>query len=107
MIPQLSQEDIRDVFGVGQKVLVRDGTAWRTHEILGITVLRHDVYCTHCGMPLLGEPRFWFKGLANFPLEDIIALEDIDPKLRPIPNLIHAKPSAIKQDLAPMEPPEK
>jgi hypothetical protein len=80
IIPEALQPSIRDVFAIGQKVLVRDGTAWRTHEILGITVLRHDVYCPHCGMPLLGEPRFWFKMFANLPLGDIIALEDINPK---------------------------
>lgn len=75
------QEDIRDVFNVGQKVLVRSGTVWRTNEILAITVLRHDVNCPHCGIPLLGEPRFWFKHHGNLPLEDVIAKEDIDPEL--------------------------
>jgi len=77
--PKLRQEDIRDAFGVGQSVLVRSGTEWQTREILGITVFRNDVCCPHCGMPLLGEPRFWFKDYGNIPLEDVMAKEDIDP----------------------------
>lgn len=77
--PQLTQEEIRHVFGVGQKVLVRKGTEWHTREILGITVLRNDADCPHCGRPLLGEPRFWFKDCGNWPLDRIMAVEDIDP----------------------------
>lgn len=79
--PKLGQEDIRDVFGVGQKVLVRQGTEWHTCEILGITVLRHDADCPHCGIPLLGKPMFWFKDYGNVPLDEIMAKEDIDPLL--------------------------
>jgi hypothetical protein len=75
----VGQEDIRDVFGIGQKVLVRSGIDWRTREILRITVLRHDVNCPHCGIPLLGEPRFWFRDWGNVSLESIMAREDIDP----------------------------
>lgn len=77
--PKLTQAGIRDVFAVGQNVLVRWGIDWRTREILGITVLRHDTDCPHCSMPLLGEPRFWFRELGNVSLEDIMAKEDIDP----------------------------
>lgn len=80
--PKLSQDDIRDVFGIGQNVLVREGTELHTREILGITILRRDTQCPHCGIPLLGEPRFWFKGYANVPLEQIMAKEDIDPPPR-------------------------
>ncbi len=76
--PKLTQEDVRNVFGVGQKVLVRVGTEWHTREILGITVLRHETYCPHCGMPLLGEPRFWFNDHGNVSLAEVIAREDID-----------------------------
>jgi len=79
--PKLGQEDIRDVFGVGQKVLVRSGTEWHTREILGITVLRHHVDCPHCRIPLLGEPRFWFNDYGNVSLDEIMAKEDIDPPL--------------------------
>jgi len=32
-------------------------------------------------MPILGEPRFWFKDYGNIPLEEIMAKEDIDPNL--------------------------
>lgn len=77
--PIYTQEDIRDVFGVGQKVLIRSGIDWQTREILKITVLRHDVNCPHCGIPLLGEPRFWFRDWENVSLEGIMAREDIDP----------------------------
>ena len=77
--PKLTQEDIRDVFGVGQNVLVRAGTKWEPREILGITVLRHSTHCPHCGGELLGEPRFWFKDHGNVPLEEVIAREDIGP----------------------------
>jgi len=34
-------------------------------------------------MPILGEPRFWFKDYGNIPLEDIMAKEDIDPNRLP------------------------
>lgn len=76
-----SQEGIRDVFDVGQKVLVRSGIDWRTREIQRITVLRHDVNCPHCGISLLGEPRFWFTDWGNVSLENIMARADIDPGL--------------------------
>jgi len=76
--PKVSQEGIRDVFGVGQKVLVRSGTEWHTREILGITVFRCSI-CPECNMPLLGEPRFWFEDYGNVPLDQIMAKEDIDP----------------------------
>lgn len=79
---KVTQNDIRDVFGIGQNVLVRCGKDWFTQKILDITVLRHDTFCPHCGIPLLGEPRFWFKGCGNVGLEDVMAVEDIDPKLK-------------------------
>jgi len=93
--PKLRQEDIRDVFGVGQKVLVRSGTKWQTRELLGITVLRHDSYCPHCSIPLLGEPRFWFKDYGNVPLEEIMAKEDIDPGLLSKDTITGTKPISI------------
>ena len=77
--PFLRQEEIRSAFSIGQDVLVRDGTAWHTRRIIGITVLRHRALCPHCGMPLLGEPRFWFADYGNIPLSEIMAKEDIDP----------------------------
>lgn len=91
LMPKLRQDDIRDVFGIGQNVLVREGTELRTREILGISVLRH-AHCPHCGIPLLGEPRFWFKGYANVPLEQIMAKEDIDPIAQPMVGTLLAKP---------------
>jgi len=77
--PKLTQDDVRKVFGIGQNVLVRVGTKWETHEIRGITVLRHDAHCPHCGEELLGEPKFWFNAHGNVSLEDVIAREDISP----------------------------
>ena len=75
---KLKKVDATDVFGVGQRVLVRDGNSWHEDEIDGITVIRHDVYCSHCGMPLKGEPRFWFKGgEGNISLNDIMIEADI------------------------------
>lgn len=86
MRPQeMPQESIRDCFGIGQTVLVRTGKDWVSREILGITVLRNNVTCPQCDMPILGEPRFWFKDYGNIPLEDIMAKEDIDPKRLPQP----------------------
>jgi len=79
VISKMRQEDIRGAFGVGQNVLVRCGKDWITREILGITVLRNNVSCPHCEMPLLGEPRFWFKTYGNVSLEDVMAVEDINP----------------------------
>jgi len=64
-----------DVFGIGQKVLVRMGTEWAPREILAITVQRKAT-CPRCGM-LTGEPRFWFKDIGNAPLKDVMAKEDI------------------------------
>ena len=80
--PQVAtdNEGIRDVFKVGQQVLVRNGTAWVSRKILGITVLRNKVVCAYCDAPMLGEPRFWFKDHGNIPLEEIMADEDIDSK---------------------------
>ena len=98
--PKLGQDNIRDVFAAGQNVLVRDGTEWHTREIMGITVLRHDTQCPHCGIPLLGEPRFWFKGCVNIPLEEIMAKEDIDPTAKPTPGLILGKPLASPSRLS-------
>lgn len=94
--PRLDQEDIRDVFAVGQRVLIRDGIDWRTREILGITVLRHDANCPHCNIPLLGEPRFWFKGVSNLTLNEIMAKEDIDPQPKPTPGVMLAIPTKKK-----------
>lgn len=82
MAVQVRQEDIRHVFGVGQHVLVRSGNDWRTQEIEAITVLRNNAMCPHCGMPLLGEPRFWFSDKGNWELADIMAKDDIDPRRR-------------------------
>ena len=78
--PQIAtdNEGIRDVFMVGQQVLVRSGTAWVSREILGITVLRNKVTCAYCDAPILGEPRLWFKDRGNIPLEEIMAEEDVD-----------------------------
>ena len=93
-MPKMRQEDVRGVFGIGQNVLVRCGNNWFTREILDITVLRNDTFCPHCGMPLLGEPRFWFKDYGNIGLEDVMAVEDIDPpmpKKALIPGLVTAK----------------
>ena len=78
-MPKINQEGIRDCFGVGQTVLVRTGRDWVSREILDITVLRNGPTCSRCGMPILGEPRFWFKDYGNIPLEEIMAKEDIDP----------------------------
>jgi len=80
---EMPQESIRDCFGVGQTVLVRTGRDWVSREILGITVLRNNVDCRKCGMPILGEPRFWFVDHGNVSLDEIMAKEDIDPKLTP------------------------
>ena len=82
---KLGQEVIRDVFGLGQTVLVRSGRDWLSREILAITVYRRAPYCPQCNMPILGEPRFWFKDYGNIPLSDIMALEDIDPGPEVIP----------------------
>ena len=80
------QRGIRYCFEVGQKVLVRVGTTWRTSTILKITVLRNGVSCPQCGGSLFGEPRFWFSGYGNWPISEVMATEDIDPSepaLRP------------------------
>jgi len=99
-MPQMTQENIRDCFGVGQTVLVREGKDWVSREILDITVLRNEVSCSQCGMPILGEPRFWFKDYGNIPLEEIMAKEDIDPKRMGSPGLKRGipivKPSSKK-----------
>ena len=74
---KLGQDSIRDVFGLGQTVLVRSGKDWHSREIQAITVYR--------GFPTFGEPRFWFKDFGNIPLSDIMAKEDIDPKPEVLP----------------------
>lgn len=76
---RVSQDTIRDCFGIGQTVLVRSGRDWVSREILDITVLRNNATCRECDRSILGEPRFWFKDYGNIPLEDIMAKEDIDP----------------------------
>ena len=81
------QEQIRNCFGIGQTVLVRSGGDWVSREILDITVLRNGPTCSQCGMPILGEPRFWFKDYGNIPLDEIMAKEDIDPEPRLRPTL--------------------
>jgi len=77
------QDTIRDCFEIGQTVLVRKGNDWVSREIKNITVfrhnLRHSVLCPQCGMPCLGEPRFWFYDYGNVSLNEIMAIEDIDP----------------------------
>lgn len=66
------QEDIRDVFGLGQTVLVRTtGKEWWPREIESITVLRNDDGSL--------EPRFWFHDYGNVPASEVIAEEDISP----------------------------
>ena len=84
---KVSQNGIRDCFGVGQTVLVRRGKDWVSREILDITVLRNGPTCSQCNIPILGEPRFWFIDYGNIPLENIMAKEDIDPN-----NLKEVKP---------------
>jgi len=84
------QWGIRYCFEVGQEVLVRDGTRWTTSKIEKITVYRgqaglHPPLCPQCAMPLLGEPRFWFKHWGNLPISEIMAKEDIDARLGPEP----------------------
>lgn len=77
----LSQSTIRYCFSVGQSVLVRVGNDWYTRKIEKITVLRSEVQCPQCKMPIQGEPRIWFKDYGNVPLQDVMALEDIDPSI--------------------------
>lgn len=77
---KLGQDSIRDVFRIGQTVLVRSGRDWHSREIQDITVYRAHPLCPQCNMTILGEPRFWFKDFGNVQIEDIMALEDIDPK---------------------------
>lgn len=85
---KISQEAIRNCFGVGQTVLVRRGKDWVSREILFITVLRNNTYSPERNPSILGEPRFWFKDYGNIPLENIMAKEDIDPdRLVPAVNL--------------------
>lgn len=79
------QWGIRYCFEVGQKVLVREGTRWVTRTIKKITVLRNEVSCPRCNMPVLGEPRFWFSDYGNVPISEVMAKEDIDARLRPEP----------------------
>jgi len=74
--PEVTQQLVKDAFMVGQTVFVRSGTDWRRRVIEAITVRRH-AHCPHCAMPLLGEPRFWFKDYGNVPLADVIAKEDL------------------------------
>jgi len=77
------QYGIRNCFEVGQEVLVREGTRWVTRTIERITVWRgsddRGSRCPHCGLSLLGEPRFWFRDWGNIPITEIMAKEDIDP----------------------------
>lgn len=80
----MDQWGIRNCFEVGQSVLVRFGTKWLTRTIEKITVYRGSdsisVKCPNCDMPVLGEPRFWFKDYGNIPISEVMAREDIDPE---------------------------
>ena len=86
LYPDVGQESAHDVIGIGQTVLVRQGSRQlRSKEILGITILRN----TPNEQP---EPRFWFQGHGNVGLEDIVVREDIDPEPKVKPRAIIGQP---------------